>query len=235
MNVVIPKEYPATVVAAATLTPKVVFLQLRPEKTAPFVPGQYASFLLGNNRRPLSYASLPGEALLDFVIDISPGGVCSQFAAHAKAGDAVRFLSPYGRFVMNKEDTRPLLFVATGTGIAPIRAQIKDLLAQGETRPITLLFGNYTERDIVFREEFEALAQKHSTFTFIPVLSNAEGAWSGETGWVTHVAPRRISDLPAWSAYVCGNPPMVKDMTALLLSAGTPKEHIHTEQFTPAS
>lgn len=235
MKIVIPQEYGGTVVTSQFISPKVIFQQIKSDRPITFTPGQYASFLLGAHRRPLSYASLSEEELLDFAIDISPDGVCSRYARAAKPGDTVRFLAPYGRFVLEEAQNRPALFIATGTGIAPIRSQLKQLFKQNFNLPVTLVFGNYTEDHLLFRHEFEKLAQEHSNFTFVPVLSDADKPWAGETGWVTHVVPRIIPNIPEWSAYVCGNPPMVKDMVALLLQSGLSKQFIHSEQFTYAN
>jgi len=235
LKITIPREYTGTIMTSHFISSTVVFQQIKIDDPLSFIPGQYASFLLDIHRRPLSFASLPENDLLDFAIDITPGGVCSQYAARATVGQKVRFLAPYGRFVLEEPNTRPILFVATGTGIAPIRAQLKDLFKTVPSQPVTLVFGNYDEGRILFRDEFEKLAAEHANLTFIPVLSDADKPWAGETGWVTHVIPRLIPNLPEWSVYICGNPPMVRDMQALLLEKGLAKEHIHSEQFTYAN
>jgi NAD(P)H-flavin reductase len=233
MTVAIPQEYAATVVATEQLSPKVKLLSLATDRPIPYIPGQYASLLFGNVRRPISFASLPGQDTIQFVIDFSPGGPASIFARDSRAGDTLRLLAPYGRFVLDTQTERPLLFVATGTGIAPIRTHLEQATRLRPDWPTTLIFGTYTEEHLLFRQEFERRATHDPAFSYLPVLSDAVDAWTGERGWVTHVLPKRMTDVSQYSTYVCGNPAMVKDAVALLAKLGVPKEHIHSEQFTP--
>lgn len=229
--VVIPKQYTAVVLAKKQLTPKMFWLSLRPAIPVPFTPGQYASWLIGQQRRPLSIASHRLNEPLEFVVDVSPHGTCSQLVEHVQPGESVTFMAPYGRFVVDKTDTRPLLFIATGSGIAPIRAHIYDLLASGGKQPIRLFFGNRDQDHMFLTEEFSELVDRYPTFSFIPVLSEPSPAWTGQRGLVTTVVPNQVPDLPAWSVYVCGSPQMVKDTIAMLQKQGVPKEQIHSEEF----
>lgn len=229
--VVIPKQYTGVVLAKKQLTPKMFWLSLRPATPVPFTPGQYASWLIGQQRRPLSIASHRLNEPLEFVVDVSPHGTCSQLVEHVQPGESVTFMAPYGRFVVDKTDTRPLLFIATGSGIAPIRAHIHDVLEHGWKQPITLFFGNKNEESMFFTEEFSELASRYAHFSFIPVLSEPSAMWTGQHGLVTTVVPNQVPDLPAWSGYVCGSPQMVKDTTTMLQKQGVPKEQIHSEEF----
>lgn len=232
MPVAIPKEYTATAVTKEQLSPKIFFVQLKADTPFPFTPGQYGSWLIREHRRPLSFASLPSEEMLDFVIDVSPNGVCSQYTKALEIGQSVRLLAPYGRFTVPEGIDRPLLFIATGSGIAPIRAQIKQVLSQtSPAHPIHLFFGNRDENYLFMADEFTQLAQQHPNFHFTPVLSEPSENWTGAKGLVTQVIPTTIKDLPTWSAFICGNPQMVLDMSAVLEQHGIPPEHIHTERF----
>lgn len=233
LPVAIPKEYAGTVVKKEQWSPKVYFLQLSWEKQFAFTEGQYVSFLIDNHRRPLSIASLSTADTLDFVIDVAPQGVCSKFTEVAKVGDHIRYMAPYGRFVLDEADPRPRFFVATGTGIAPIRAHLQRAVIQKHSPPMTLLFGNISEEHILFHLEFTALAAANKNFTYMPVLSEPSAQWTGQKGWVTHLMPT-LPNLTGFTAYICGHPDMVKDAKALLLQHGVPKEYIRTEAYTPA-
>lgn len=225
--VVLPQQYTGTVIRQEAISPKVRVLQLQPDRPIPFAAGQYASFLINNSRRPLSFASLPTDKLIDFVVDISPGGVASQCVQNLKPGDSVQMLAPYGRFIIQINHQRPYLFIATGVGIAPIRSQIKAVIG----RTVTLVFGNHNEEYLLFPEEWRKLVEEQPNFTFIPVLSEPSEAWQGERGLVTEVTPRRIANLAECDVYVCGSPAMVKDTLAILQQHGVPSEYIHTEKF----
>lgn len=229
--VVIPKKYTATLVAKEQLSPKVMLLQLEPAASVTFTEGQYASFLIGNQRRTYSFASSREDKLLDFVIDVSPGGVGSTWAKQLILGQAVAFLAPFGRFTL-QPGSRPLLFIATGAGIAPIRGHIKQGMHKHDPRPMTLVFGNQNEKYCLHFDEFETLAkQARDKFTFIPVCSDPSEAWSGERGLVTHITPTRIRGLPQYDIYICGSPAMVKDTVTMLQEHEVPLEQIHTEKF----
>lgn len=230
--IAIPKEHGGTVAQTATLTPKIILLTVQAEAPLSYSAGQYASFLIDTYRRPLSYATPAHGTALEFIVDISPGGIASTFVAQLKPQDQIRFMSPYGRFIVDQASDRSLLFVATGSGIAPIRAQILHQLTVNPGRPMTLLFGNKDERHLFLDDEFTRLAQQHAVFSYIPVCSEPSAAWTGERGLVTQVISRRIAHAAAYDAYICGNPGMVKDVKTLLEATGLRPEQLHTEQFS---
>jgi NAD(P)H-flavin reductase len=227
-----PERFQGKVLGKTQLSPKIIWLAVEPDRAVPFTEGQYGSWLIQEHRRPLSFASLPQEPSLEFVIDFSPQGVCSTFTLNLAIGDHVDFLAPYGRFVLDKNDMRPLLFIATGSGIAPIRPQIKKALQENPTRAITLIFGNRDEKHMIFTDEFEKLSRSSPSFTFMPVLSEASSHWKGERGLVTELTFQHVPNLADHSIYICGNPSMVKTMQALLLERNIPKNQLHSEQFT---
>lgn len=228
--VVVPKEYTAQVSGQTNLSPKVLLLQLTSSRPISYTAGQYASFLIGNMRRPFSFASASGDTTIDFVIDVSPDGIGSSYVKQLTIGELVRFLAPYGRFTVS-QDTTPIFFVATGAGIAPIRAQIQQVLQNQDGRPMTLLLGNRDEHHSLFQDEFTALAKRHAQLTFIPTLSQPSPAWTGTHGRVTEFIAQVAESLTRYEFYVCGAPQMVKDVTALLVSHAVPTAQIHSEQF----
>lgn len=230
--IILPQRYRAAAIDKKYLSPKVIFLRLQPSQPVAFVPGQYASFLINGHRRPLSFASLSEEPYLDFLVDISPQGICSKFIQKIQPGDQVEFLAPYGRFVVSTQDQRPLLCVATGTGLAPILPQIHHTLHQQPGRPITLLFGNHDEEHLFFNQELEQLQNHHPNFTYLPVLSSATAHWSGQRGLVTEILPLLTPELAEWTIHICGHPQMVRDVMRLLELHGISRQHIQTEQFT---
>lgn len=227
-----PQEYQGTVVTKKALSPKIIYLQLTPAKPVPFVEGHYGSWLIGSHRRPLSFASHHLDPRLDFVIDISPAGVCSQHTKQLTLNDTIRFLAPYGRFILDPDSHGPILFIAAGSGIAPIRSQIKKLVRDNYPHPFTLIFGNKDQDHLLFQDEFTALEKSQPNFHFIPVLSEPSNTWTGHKGLVTTVTPQVIPDLAEHTAYICGSPGMVADTTAMLLAHGLPPTAIHTEKFT---
>lgn len=229
MAVTIPREYQASVVVNTQLTPKIFWLTLAPTQAIPYVAGQYGSFLIDAARRPLSFAT-PSGGNLEFVVDISPAGIASQYVEHLRVGDAVKLMAPYGQFVM-QPSTRPLVFIAAGSGIGPIRAMILDLLNQPPAEPITLFFGNRAPEHMFFLEEFAALATRFPTFTFIPASSVVGAGWTGAVGHISDVATEHNKALAGSEVYVCGGPVMVAATLAMLAAQGVPPTQIHTEKF----
>ena len=231
MNIAIPTTFTATVTAMQTVVPQTVALKVATDTPLQFTAGQYASFIIGDDRRPFSFTSVPQEKEPEFLVGYSSQGITKKLIETLKVGSQFTFMAPYGRFIV-APDTRPLLFIATGTGIAPIRSMIQQLLTSNDQRPITLLFGNYTKWGIYYQQEFKKLAETHPQFTYIPSVSEPDSSFKGPTGLVTELAPKLIKQIDTYTAYVCGNPSMVKSTTTMLEKKGLTKEHIFNEQFT---
>ncbi len=154
-----------------------------------------------------------------------------------KLGDRVNFSGPYGRFVVRKSRGGPLIFLAGGTGVSSPRAMILDLFEEGYTEPITLIHGVRADADRYGRDEFEALAESHPNFRYVPALSNEpEGsAWAGERGFVHDVAKRLYGGVfEGLTAYLCGPPPMIEACIGALMQGRLFEKHIFTEKFFTA-
>lgn len=228
----IPKEYAVTIKEKTTLYPFTIHLKVTSETPIPFRPGQYASFLMGNFRRPFSFASLPTEEHMEFIIGYGEQGATKPFIEPLKVGDSFKLLAPYGQFVLDEQDTRPLLFIAGGTGIAPIHGLIKQALDTAMSQPVILYFANHNEERLYYKQEFEKFAQDYPNFSFRPVLSKPDTTWRGKKGLVTAIIPQNIPNPAGYTAYVCGSPSFVMDVLARLKASGVPKEQIHSERFT---
>lgn len=231
MSIVLPQTYQAVVTDKAQWSPKIWWLEAETSEPLHYQPGQYGSLLLDNFRRPLSFATPSHGQHIEFIVDVSPNGVASQFTKNCEIGQEFAMLAPYGRFVLAEPITRPLLFIATGSGIAPIRAHIQHALTLTPIPQMTLLFGNMNEEYMFLDEELQQIATEHPEFTYIPALSEPSSSWTGFKGWVTAAMVELLDDLTTYDVYVCGNPAMVKDTQAILTQMNVPKEQIHFEQF----
>ncbi len=123
-------------------------------------------------------------------------------------------------FVLQDDATRDVVFVATGTGIAPIRSMLLDLLGRADSRAATLFWGVRSERDLYYQEELAALARDHARFAYAMTLSRPAAAWRGERGRVTRLVETRIASIQRLAVYVCGNARMIADVTAILRAKG---------------
>jgi len=231
-----PQTYTATVSSVVNVAGKfyVAKLALAGPKEMLFQAGQYVIFKIGppKGNHTLSIASSPANSkTIDILQSVAPMGEGSKWMLGLKAGDAVRFLGPLGKFTLQKESPKQKVFVATGCGIAPLRSMILDYLETGPTAGVCLWWGLRHETDVFWKGEFDDLAMKHPNFHHTITLSQPTDAWRGSRGRVTaHVVagtPERIQS----EFYLCGTRQMIVDMRGLLVHNGVPQSQIFTEAF----
>ncbi|HET7101294.1 MAG TPA: FAD-binding oxidoreductase, partial [Terriglobia bacterium] len=156
-------------------------------KRLEFRAGQFISLHIGLPGRQIARAYSIASRIdnrLELVLNVSPEEQASPWLLSLKRGDVVEFTGPYGIFRLHHPLTQVSAFIATGTGIAPIRAMLQELYQDYRPSEAWLIFGVRKEADILYREEFEDLARRHPDFHFIPTLSRPEPGWSGHTGYV---------------------------------------------------
>jgi ferredoxin-NADP reductase len=189
-----PRRNKARLVAARMLSPSVRSLQLELEGgPLAFRAGQWVDVHVvapgGPDKRAYSIASAPGAPLLELAVTAVEGGVVSPVLHAVELGAQLEVDGPHGFFTRDEPELAqaPALFVATGTGLAPLRSMLAEALA-GEHSPFTLLFGCRTEDDILWREELETWAARDARFRLEVTLSRPDAGWSGRRGYVqTHV------------------------------------------------
>jgi len=204
-----------------------------------FKPGQFVSFSETINgkkiTRPYSIVSLPGGNRFELCLNLVHEGVFTPHLFKMKPGDSIETSAPLGFFVI-REPAREAVFIATGTGIAPFRAMAPDYLSHPQAKQLTLIFGVRHERNIYYRDNFEALARKYSNFLFWPTLSRSVpslGAyfWTGRTG---HVQTHLLEAIPGrrdLDIYICGLKAMVDDVRAILKGLGFDRKQIIFEKY----
>ncbi len=204
-----------------------------------FVAGQWMSFKHTKAdgeeiTRAYSIASPPGEdSRFALCLNRVQDGFMSNFLCDMKEGDEMQCQGPFGDFIL-RPPMRDTMFIATGTGIAPFRSMLHWLLADGsrhQDKQISLFFGNRTEKDIYYHDEFLQLAQDHQNFHYLPTLSRAALEWQGLRGYAQdHVASiaKARSDM---HAYICGLDKMVKANRDLLKGLGWDRKSILYEKY----
>ncbi len=202
-----------------------------------FIAGQFvmANVLRDGKmvRKPYSIASPPSQKdSLQLIITRVEGGFVSNYFHGMKVGDHLPMDGPYGKFTI-KEPHGDLIFVATGTGIAPFRSQIITLFEQGEKNDIWVFFGVRYEDQILYEPEFRALAARHKNFHFVPTISRPRpGQWSGETGYVQAAIKKHIPGPNNKDVYICGIVPMVEDVKKATQEMGFAESQVHYEKYT---
>lgn len=229
------------VIGQDPLTHDIVRLRIQLDAALPYKAGQFAQLgieALPDQMRSYSFATpVQPDAQVSFFVRKVPGGV---FTSHVHGqpliGQTVTVEGPMGDFWLRPADT-PLLMVAGGSGLAPILAILNDGLATGVKRPVTLFFGARTQADLYAMDTIAELTRQWPRhFEFLPVLSQEpEGsAWQGLRGMVGDVLAAHLQATQQVDshAYLCGPPPMVDSIRALLLQLGVPSAHIHADRFT---
>lgn len=226
-----PQLHTATVVWLKQMTQKVYGAQLRLIQPMEFVAGQYGSFTIDpKTRRNFSFTTPSNGKTIEICADITPMGPGSVWLMNLASGNQVKFLGPLGRFTVDYASPNERVFVATGTGIAPIRAMIVESLArQGEWRT-RLYFGLRNEDDIFWDSEFADLAKAHPSFTYRLTLSQPGSAWKGARGRVTDYMFEN-DHLDHCDFYLCGGRDMVREVTDRLIASQIEEVQIKTELF----
>lgn len=200
-----------------------------------FQAGQYISFNLGDEeRRSYSIASMPQKNnAVEICVDVSPGGKGSTFLKNLKPGDEVDFMGPLGQFGIDKsEKEKKLLLVATGSGIAPLRSMILDLLKEKQDkREIKLHWGLRYIEDMFWEEDFRRLQKYYLNFDFHLTISKPPKLWPLCRGYVTECIKNEDQLGPEWGVYLCGNKQMIEEATKLVIDMGVLKEQVHFEKF----
>lgn len=225
--------------SARALTPDVRELTFAPTPAVPHRAGQWVSLKIprGGGEEPLarsySLASAPrDDGSFDVAVTRVEGGPGSTFLHGMPPGEGLALGDPMGFFTLPDVVDHPMLFVATGTGVAPMRAMLQDLAARGLSVPVTLLLGVRTERDALYADEFRAMADAHPWLRFELSLSRPDLAWEGRRGYVQAHLAELLDGLGHAHAYVCGLNEMLKEVRrALKETLGFTRERIHTERY----
>jgi ferredoxin-NADP reductase len=228
----------ATVRAARMLSPSVRELTLDPGAGFTFQPGQWVSLHVpqpggGTRARDYSIASPPRrDGRFELAITRVGAGGGSQALHRVQPGDVLPLSTARGSFGLGSF-TRPVLMVATGTGIAPLRS---ILLARGRDLshpPVTLLHGVRDEQEQLYREDFERLVTQWAPFRYEPTLSRPSASWRGRRGYVQEHVLALVDALGGdCEVLLSGLRAMIDSVSAQLTEqVGLPRARIYTEQF----
>jgi CDP-4-dehydro-6-deoxyglucose reductase, E3 len=230
-----PERHTALVRHVGALSDDVMHLVLEvPEAAAAsYRPGQYVDLVIGDGEvRSFSIASPPNGRTVDFHIKRIPGGhFTANRLSRLAPGEELQVELPRGMFFLRTEDFRPLLMLATGTGLAPVKAMLQSLLDDPDCPPVTLYWGARTEADLYLDAEIRSWADRLCDFRYVPVLSRPHAGWQGRTGHVQDAAAEDIEDFSEYGIYLCGSPNMVTDARRLFIGRGASLNHIYADSF----
>ena len=201
-----------------------------------FSAGQFASVTFaGCPPRDYSMANVPGDPVLEFHVRRTAGGATSAHVWDVlKLGDPVRIEGPFGASYLRESHRGPIIAVAGGSGMAPLKSIVERALAKAMPQHIYFYFGVRTERDLYLHEHFTALAAKHPNLHFMPVLSEGDGMGL-RCGLVHESVAQDFDEFDGCKAYLAGPPVMVEAATRLFERRGMRRIDIHADAFYTAA
>jgi len=180
-------------------------------------------------------ANLPGDPILEFHIRRTAGGATSlHVSEQLRIGDNVRVEGPFGASYLREAHRGPIIAVAGGSGMAPIKAIVERALQKKLPQHIYCYFGVRTERDLYLHDHFTALAGQHKNLHFIPVLSEGDGM-TRRCGLVHDAVAADFDEVDGCKAYLAGPPVMVEAATKLFERRGMRRIDIHADAFYTAA
>ncbi|WP_395703150.1 2Fe-2S iron-sulfur cluster-binding protein [Aquabacterium sp.] len=231
-----PVHTRAVVRAVTPVTDSVIHLELElPDLPAlQYVPGQHLNILLGDGvHRSFSMASAPAGHRVDLHVRRIPGGHFTDgVLPQLQPGAVLEVELPLGRFHCRTQDYRPLLMVATGTGIAPIKSMLEALLDDPDCPPVWLYWGMRDERDLYLDELLRSWQGRLYEFSYVPVLSRAGSGWTGRRGHVQQAVLEDLPDLSEHGIYLCGSPAMIAEAKQAFVQHGADPRHLHADGFS---
>jgi ferredoxin-NADP reductase len=203
-----------------------------------FSPGQFISVHVGMDAqdnpilRSYSLASPPerrGEIVV--ILRFIEGGAGTVFFEQLRPGDSIRFTGPMGFFVNELSHPGDAVYIATGTGIAPILPMLDETLRRSESGRVYLFWGLRNEQDLFFQDELLGLTSRHPRFSYKTYLSQPQG-FTRLRGRITGPVLELVPSLKAPTFYLCGNGKMIEELKeGLLLRGINRKRQIRTEAF----
>jgi len=218
-----------------------VQLKLPANERLQFLAGQYIDFLLkGGERRSFSMANPPhADELIELHIrHVAGGNFTDHVFGKMKERDILRLEGPLGSFFLREDSAKPIVFVASGTGFAPIKSIIESAFHRQITRPMVLYWGARRPKDLYLNQLPERWAQQHAHFRYVPVISEArsEDGWSGRSGFVHRAVMEDLPDLSAHQVYACGVPIMVDSARKdFITKCRLPEDEFYADSFTTAA
>jgi len=231
------EKMPCRLVEKQQLAHDVMLLKLKTpdNKRLQFFAGQYIDFILKTGEhRSFSLANAPhNDKLLELHIRHIEGGEFTDFVFNKLQEKAIlRIEGPLGTFFLREKDQRPLIFLAGGTGFAPIKSLIEHAIHQQDPRSIHFYWGARAKRDL-YMDELAKTWATQPNIDYSPVLSAAQDDdnWSGKTGFVHSAVLADYPDLSNYAVYVCGPPPMVNAAHQAFIKQGLPEEYFYSDSF----
>jgi len=229
-------NYPVKIVELLKLAPDVLMIKLKiPEnRVFNFLPGQYIDILLENEkRRSFSLAnSLVNNQYLELHIRLVENGYFTpDLFKNYNQGDILRIEGPHGAF-FHKKNNRPMIFIAGGTGFAPVKSIVEQLINDNNNLPIFIYWGVRDIVDLYLPELPQLWANVHHNISYQAVLSqNTDSHWLGKTGYVHEALLKDFDSFDKYDVYASGPPAMIEAIKSELLKKGLNLDNFYFDSF----
>jgi Na+-transporting NADH:ubiquinone oxidoreductase subunit F len=237
------REYICTCTEIVDLTHdiKQFHFELVEPKQIDYVPGQYIQLFtpvykkgIEEIYRAYSISSDPADKnSIETIIRLVPGGICTTYCfEYLKVGDKVKFHGPYGDFRLSDTDT-PIVFIAGGSGMAPIKCILHHMKNTANNRKATYYFGANKVNELFLLDDMKGFEENLTDFKFIPVVADPQENenWDGQTGLVTNAVQKTLTNAPECEAYLCGSAGMIEAALKVLYELGMKEENIFYDKF----
>lgn len=231
------KIIPSKIDSIEKITKDIIKLTLRfpPSVNFQFTSGQYVNLIKGNVKRSYSIANMyNGKSKLDFYIKRYEGGVMSDYWFNdSKVNDLLRLEGPMGSFFYRESTKKNIIFLATGTGIAPVKSILENILSLNQDlseKSIWIFVGARFEHDLFWNP----LSLKNDALiniNYFPTLSKAGENWNGYRGYVQDVLIKQGIDLNNAKVYACGSNKMIESAKKLLIKNNLSEKHFFSDAF----
>jgi CDP-4-dehydro-6-deoxyglucose reductase len=226
------RTLPSKVDSIKKFSDNVIELRLRvpPQSNFNYLPGQYINIIKGDYKRSYSIANNDcSNGIVLFIKNYEGGKFSTYLFDQAKINDLLRIEGPLGTFFYRKTNKTNIVFLATGTGIAPIKSILENMEQNNleiKNKNIYLFFGGKTKEDLFWEPKF-----KNIKVHFIPVLSRTENNWNGEKGYIQDVLITKKIDLSDSVVYACGSVKMIKNAKEIAVNNGMTEELFYSDEF----
>ena len=232
------RKLPARVVEKTLLTPEVMRIKLKlpNAQRLQFLAGQYIDILLPEcKRRAFSIASAPhSEDVIELHIrHVDGGGFTGWVFDEMEERAILRLEGPQGTFFIRNDKTdRPMVLVGGGTGFAPLKSMIEDLLEHHDTRPLHLFWGVRNQAELYMHEQARLWADQHEHIQYSTALTEPkDDDQASYTGFVHEAVLQKYPDLSAHDIYMSGPPAMIDASRTAFLAHGAVKRRIYFDSF----
>ncbi|MEP1488983.1 MAG: FAD-binding oxidoreductase [Algibacter sp.] len=228
------KILPSKIDAIEKLTKEVIKVTLRFPATSVFnfISGQFVNLIKGSIKRSYSIANKSGNnSKITFYIKKYENGLMSKYwFQEAKVNDLIRVEGPLGAFFFRKSNQKEIVFLATGTGVAPVKAIIEELdilEKKYSDKNFLIIVGVRNREDLFWTPEIKS----NMNFKYIPVLSRPDEGWAGAKGYVQNILLEQKIDLSKTQVYACGSNDMIESARELLIQNLLPENQFYSDAF----